>query len=159
MKRWLWLLGMIFWVALPVGASVQTQYPFADPGRAETFQTLINELRCLVCQNQNLADSHAPLAQDLRQQVYEQLQAGRSPEQIRDYLVQRYGDFILYDPPWQLNTLILWLAPLVLLFLGMASIVYRVKRPKPKVAPLSPAEQAKLHQELQHFKPMDTDSQ
>lgn len=82
------------------------------------LKALSEELRCLVCQNQTLADSNAELAIDLRNQVHEQIAAGRSDGQIRDYMVERYGDFVLYKPPVQGNTALLWGAPFGLLAIG-----------------------------------------
>jgi cytochrome c-type biogenesis protein CcmH len=91
---------------------------FASQQQQVRFDKLTQELRCLVCQNQNLADSDAPLAHDLRREVHEMLIAGRTNEQIKQFLVQRYGDFVLYRPPVQTNTYLLWLAPLILLLAG-----------------------------------------
>jgi cytochrome c-type biogenesis protein CcmH len=91
---------------------------FASQQQQERFDKLTQELRCLVCQNQNLADSDAPLAHDLRREVHEMLIAGRTNEQIKQFLVQRYGDFVLYRPPVQTNTYLLWLAPLILFLAG-----------------------------------------
>ena len=97
---------------------VQEPLLFANQQQQDRFNKLTEELRCLVCQNQNLADSDAPLAHDLRREVHEMVLAGRTNEQIKEFLVTRYGDFVLYRPPVQKNTYLLWLAPLVLLLLG-----------------------------------------
>jgi len=91
------------------------------PETEQRIRMLSEKLRCLVCQNQTLADSNAELAQDLRQQLREQVAAGRSDDQILDYLVQRYGDFVLYDPPFKATTVLLWVGPFVLL--GIAGLV------------------------------------
>lgn len=96
---------------------------FANAEQQARFNKLTTELRCLVCQNQNLADSDAPLAHDLRQELYEMMQSGLSDEQIKQFLVERYGDFVLYLPPVKGNTLLLWAAP-ALLLLGGAVVVY-----------------------------------
>ena len=99
-------------------ATIET-YEFATQQQTEDYLHLIKELRCLVCQNQNLAESNAPLAQDLRKQTAHLLgdqQLNR--EQVIDFMVQRYGDFVLYRPPVQANTSLLWLGPLLLLGLG-----------------------------------------
>ncbi len=98
--------------------SVQEPLVFANQQQQQRFDKLTQELRCLVCQNQNLADSDAPLAHDLRREVHQMLLAGRTNEQIKQFLVQRYGDFVLYRPPVQKNTYLLWLAPLMLLLAG-----------------------------------------
>ena len=96
---------------------------FANAEQQARFNKLTTELRCLVCQNQNLADSDAPLAHDLRQELYEMMQSGLSDDQIKQFLVERYGDFVLYLPPVKGNTLLLWAAP-ALLLLGGAVVVY-----------------------------------
>ncbi len=83
---------------------------------------LAGELRCLVCQNQSLADSHAPLALDLRQQIHQQLAQGRSEQQVVDFMVQRYGDFVLYEPPLNASTALLWFGPLLLLAAGLVAL-------------------------------------
>ena len=103
---------------------------------------LAEELRCLVCQNQTLADSHAELAVDLRRQIREQLKAGASEREVRDYMVQRYGDFVLYRPPFKATTLALWVGPFLLLALGAFLFWRRVAR-RPRQEPsLSEAERA-----------------
>ena len=83
---------------------------------------LAEELRCLVCQNQSLADSHAPLALDLRQQIHQQLAQGRSEQQVVDFMVQRYGDFVLYEPPLNASTALLWFGPMLLLAAGVVAL-------------------------------------
>jgi len=98
--------------------AVQEPLIFANQQQQERFNKLTEELRCLVCQNQNLADSDAPLAHDLRREVHEMVLAGRTNQQIKEFLVTRYGDFVLYRPPVQKNTYLLWLAPLGLLLIG-----------------------------------------
>ncbi len=94
------------------------------------YRELVRELRCTVCQNEPLESSNAPLAADLRQQVYEQILAGRSDFEIRQYMRDRYGDFVLYDPPFAGHTLILWLGPIALLLvaLGAGALVIRQRR-------------------------------
>lgn len=105
---------------------------------------LAAELRCLVCQNQTLADSNAPLAVDLRNQVREQMRQGRSEREIIDYMVARYGDFVLFRPPFKLTTLLLWTGPLLLLVAGLIALFYRLarRRAEPK-AELSDEERAR----------------
>ncbi|HEX4333064.1 MAG TPA: cytochrome c-type biogenesis protein [Usitatibacter sp.] len=93
-----------------------------DPAVEARLRALGEELRCLVCQNQTLADSSAPLAQDLRNEIRRMISQGRSDAEIRDYLVQRYGDFVLYRPPWKPTTLVLWLGPFLLL--GVGAVVF-----------------------------------
>jgi len=111
-------LVIVSFSAIAQYTSVQEPLVFANQQQQARFDKLTQELRCLVCQNQNLADSDAPLAHDLRREVHQMLLAGRTNEQIKQFLVQRYGDFVLYRPPVQKNTYLLWLAPLVLLLAG-----------------------------------------
>ena len=92
---------------------------------------LAHELRCLVCQNQTIADSNAPLAQDLRNQIREQLQDGKSEREVIDFMVARYGDFVLYRPPFKATTVTLWAGPFVLLALGAWLVVRRVRKKAP----------------------------
>jgi cytochrome c-type biogenesis protein CcmH len=108
----------------------------------QRIRELEEKLRCLVCQNQTLADSSAELAGDLRRQVLEQVKAGKSDEEIIDYLVQRYGDFVLYDPPFRTRTVLLWVGPFVLFALGAGILVFvlRRRRVAPEEAPLAPDE-------------------
>ena len=96
-----------------------SSYPLDNPRQEAQFEHLLKDLRCLVCQNQDLADSHAPLAKDLRQQVYEMVKEGKSDTEIRDYLTYRYGDFVLFKPPVKAMTYLLWFGPMVFLMLGV----------------------------------------
>ena len=115
--------------SLPAQIQVnQEPLVFDSPGQQERFNELTEELRCLVCQNQNLADSDAPLAHDLRDEIYKMMQAGRSNDEIKSFLVERYGDFVLYRPPVKGNTLVLWLAPALLLIGGAAFVGLSVRR-------------------------------
>jgi cytochrome c-type biogenesis protein CcmH len=92
---------------------------FNDPAMQDRYESLLEKLRCLVCQNENLAMSQADLAQDLREQIYHMMANGRSNQEIIDYLVARYGDFVLYDPPLQANTWLLWFGPFLFLLIGL----------------------------------------
>jgi len=92
------------------------------------LKRLAEELRCLVCQNQTIADSHADLAVDLRQEVREMLQKGMTPEQIRKYMTDRYGDFVLYRPPLKASTAVLWLGPAVLLAIALLALVLVIRK-------------------------------
>jgi cytochrome c-type biogenesis protein CcmH len=104
---------------------------------------LATELRCLVCQNQTLADSNAPLAVDLRNEIREQLKSGKSEQDVVDFMVARYGDFVLYRPPVKATTIALWAGPFVFLVLG-AWILWRVLRRRPAAErQLSDAERAR----------------
>ncbi len=102
-----------------IGAYGGQAQPMADDEALEArVQALSEQLRCLVCQNQSLADSHAPLALDLKAQVREQLRNGRDEAQVTNYMTQRYGDFVLYKPPFKLTTAILWAGPALLALIG-----------------------------------------
>ncbi len=113
---------------------------FNNPQDEATFYALVNELRCLVCQNQNIADSDADLAVDLRREIYAMINDGQSRSDILDFMVQRYGEFVLYKPRFSSKTLLLWLGPAFLLLLG-GFILYRttVNSRKPVEIPLDDA--------------------
>ena len=101
-----------------------------DPKQQEAYETLTKELRCLVCQNQTIADSNAELAGDLRRQVYEMLQQGKSREEIVQFMTDRYGDFVLYKPPFKGKTSLLWIAPVVFLVMGLITVFFFIRRKK-----------------------------
>lgn len=105
-------------------------YQFSSQNQKNRFNTLTTELRCLVCQNQNLAESNAPLASDLRDKVYSQVTQGKSNKEIIDYLVKRYGNFVIYKPPLNQNTLALWFGPFILLLGGILYLLYAIKQKK-----------------------------
>lgn len=109
-------------------APVQEPMIFDNQQQEDRFNQLTQELRCLVCQNQNLADSDAQLAHDLRAEVHEMLLAGNSNDEIKQFMVERYGDFVLYRPPVQQNTYLLWLAPLALLLIGALILRSNIKK-------------------------------
>ena len=124
-----------------------------DPALEERLRRMAGELRCLVCQNQSLADSNADLAIDLRNQVREQMRAGRSDAQIRDWLTQRYGDFVLYRPPLKTTTVLLWFGPVLLLVIAVTALVVTVRRRREQpAAELSDAERARA-EALLHTEP------
>ena len=113
------------WSAVAFGQASDVARP--DAGVEERLKALAEDLRCLVCQNQTIADSNAPLALDLRNQIRSQIAQGRSDAQIRDYMVERYGDFVLYRPPLRASTALLWGGPFVLLAVGIV-VFLRVTR-------------------------------
>ncbi len=138
------LLLSLFLLSQSVHAEIEV-YQFKTPELELRYQSLTEELRCLVCQNQNIADSHAELAQDLRRKVYEKLNAGDSNDQIIDYMTERYGDFVLYRPPFNLKTVILWLAPVLTLLIGGIGFWALLKRSETNaIEQLSDAEHAQL---------------
>ena len=109
----------------------------ADPELEKRVNAIAEELRCLVCQNQTLADSHAELAVDLKNQVREKVKQGMSERDIVDYMVARYGDFVLYRPPLKASTLLLWFGPGVLLVAGLVVLFTRLKRRRATAVPVA----------------------
>jgi len=103
---------------------------FDTPQQEEVYKVLIEEIRCLVCQNQTIADSNADLAKDLRRQVYEMLQQGKTKQQIADFMTQRYGDFVLYNPPFKAKTGLLWIGPIAFLLIGLIMLVLFTRKKK-----------------------------
>lgn len=110
------------------GAAVDIPFSFSNPAEERRYKELIAELRCLVCQNQSLADSNADLAQDLREEVYRMMQQGANDEDIISFLVARYGDFVLYRPPVKPTTYLLWFGPALLLLVGVVVMLRFVRR-------------------------------
>lgn len=122
-------ITFILLIGLAAAAWGKEAAPLADdPVLEQRLQALSAELRCLVCQNESLAASRADLAVDLRNQIRERMKQGQSDQEIVDYLVSRYGDFVLYRPPFKLTTMLLWLGPLLLLVAGLAALFYRLSR-------------------------------
>lgn len=103
---------------------------FDNPEQQAAYESLTSELRCLVCQNQTIADSNAELAADLRRQVYEMLQQGKSKQDIAQFMTDRYGDFVLYNPPFKLKTGLLWIGPVVFLLIGLIAVFLFARRKK-----------------------------
>ncbi|MBP9764427.1 MAG: cytochrome c-type biogenesis protein CcmH [Gammaproteobacteria bacterium] len=106
----------------------QDIYPFSDPNQRDLFSKIIHELRCSVCQNQNLSDSMAPLAVDLRNEIYQKVQSHYSESEIVEFVTHRYGEFVLYNPPLQWNTAFLWFGPVLILAMGFFLFSKYVKR-------------------------------
>lgn len=115
-------------VVLPEVRAADARPTSDDPALDQQVQHIANELRCLVCQNQTIADSHAELAVDLRKQVREQLKQGKSKQEIVDYMVNRYGDFVLYRPPVKAQTLLLWGGPFLLMAGGLFALLRHLRR-------------------------------
>jgi cytochrome c-type biogenesis protein CcmH len=139
------LLAMLLVSASGVSAYTLEEFNFDSPAQEAQFRDLVAKLRCLVCQNESLAGSQAELAQDLRNEVYEMMRAGQSQDEILAFLVDRYGDFVLYDPPLKPSTYLLWFGPFVLIGVG-AVVAFRTILTK-KQAPereVSEAERARL---------------
>ena len=125
------LLLSILFVANAVMAAGAAPDVAADTALEARVNAIAAELRCLVCQNQSLADSHAELALQLKGQVREQLQAGRNEQQVVAYMTQRYGDFVLYRPPFKATTVLLWAGPGLLLAIGIGVLAWNLRRKAP----------------------------
>ena len=144
-----WLLAMTLAGALLTAShahAAEAAPAGEDPALEERVTALAGELRCLVCQNQTIADSNATLALDLRNQIRTQIAQGRSDDQIRAYMVERYGEFVLYRPPFKATTVILWLGPLALLLVGAGVLwtVVRKRRPQMTTPEPSPGRRAEI---------------
>ena len=136
-------------LAADFAAAVEPGEMLKDPALEARARAISQEIRCLVCQNQSIDDSNADLAHDLRIIVRERLTAGNSDKQVKDYLVARYGDFVLLDPPLKTKTIILWAGPAAVLLLGTAIIAVAARRRRAVVAaPLSEEERRRLAQLL-----------
>lgn len=140
------LLLFVFFSTAPAFA-VQPDEMLADPALEARARALSKELRCLVCQNESIDDSAAPLAHDLRVLLRERLKKGDNDQQVIDFLVARYGEFVLLKPPFDWNTALLWLTPGLLLVLGAAGLILAARgrmRPTAPVMPLTAEESARL---------------
>lgn len=120
-----------------------------DPVKAARAVKLADKLRCLVCQNQTIADSNAELANDLRNQIREQIAAGRTDDEILAYMVQRYGDFVLYQPPFKATTVLLWAGPALLVFGGAFVLTRNLRRRQIAETPLSDEERSRAKRLLE----------
>jgi cytochrome c-type biogenesis protein CcmH len=121
---------MLLLLLLSPIANAVDAYQFNNPEQQAAYQSLVSELRCLVCQNQPIGDSNAELAADLRRQVYEMLQQGKSKADIQQFMTERYGDFVLYNPPFKAKTGLLWLGPVVFLVVGLIAVFLFTRRKK-----------------------------
>jgi len=115
-------------VFAPLVLAKEAVHMVEDPEMEKTVNAISDELRCLVCQNQTIADSSAPLAVDLKNQVRKMVETGQSQDDIIDYMVQRYGDFVRYRPPMKASTLLLWIGPFLLLLIGIAVLVINLRK-------------------------------
>ncbi|MEP7295988.1 MAG: cytochrome c-type biogenesis protein [Burkholderiales bacterium] len=128
-RRWQRWLGLVWLCALSSFAAANEAAPAAqDPATEARMVRIASELRCLVCQNQTIADSHAGLAEDLRRELREMVNRGDSDEQIVKYMTDRYGDFVLYRPPLKATTALLWFGPAVLLVGGLTTLGIVLRR-------------------------------
>jgi len=126
MRRW---LPIVLLLLLPLGVQAAVEVlDFKTPEAEASYNKLIKELRCLVCQNQDLADSNADLAKDLRHKTYLMINEGKSEQEILEYMVDRYGEFVLYRPRLELTTVLLWFGPFLLLVLGVFLVLRTIRR-------------------------------
>ena len=135
-------------------------FKFDTKAEEQHFKDLIEELRCLVCQNQSLVDSDAELAHDLRAEVYDMIQAGKSDDEIVEFLVERYGDFVLYNPPIKPANYLIWFGPFVLLLIAAIILLRSVRRQKrTAVTDITPEERARLDAALGNTPPQQDKQQ
>jgi len=144
-------IALTLWMLLfawPAAAVIET-YEFSEPGLEVRYRALTQELRCPKCQNQNIADSNAPISQDLRRLLHQQLEAGDSDREILEFMVARYGEFVRYRPAFNSATAILWLAPGLLLLGGAGGLLMLLRGRKQSPAQLDSDDQARLTALLQ----------
>jgi len=146
MRRLVQIVLLLALLAPGVAAAVTPDEMLKDPALETRARALSREIRCMVCQNQSIDSSEAPLAHDLRVLVRQRLVAGDSDQQVLDYLVARYGEFVLLKPPLELHTLLLWGAPPAVLLAGLIGLLLMARRRRPTLEPqnLTPEEQKKL---------------
>ena len=150
------VIGLMLALTAGAGAIVFEQRDFDDAAQLARYKTLIRELRCLVCQTQNLADSDADLAADLRREVQRMILEGKSDEDVIDFMVARYGDFVLYRPPLKAKTVLLWSGPFVLGLGALVLLLMHLRRRAAERAtptPLSDDERARLQSLLDSEEP------
>jgi len=147
MKRF---LAMLLMAAAAFSANAATEPTLVDPVAQKRLVDLSAQLRCLVCQNQSIAESNAELAVDLRNQINEQIKAGKSDREIVDFMTTRYGDFVLYRPPFKATTVLLWVGPLALLLIATFALFRTLKSRRARVEdhPLTDAERAEAQRLL-----------
>jgi cytochrome c-type biogenesis protein CcmH len=145
MKLWFFVLILL----ISAQGFAIDDHQLANPEQQKTYEIIISELRCLVCQNQTIADSNAELASDLRRQVFEMLQQGKSKDDIVQFMTDRYGDFVLYNPPLKTKTALLWLGPIAFLITGFIMIFWFIRRKKTaEIMPIDKKKQDKIRRLL-----------
>lgn len=132
-----WLIALLF-VCTPLAWAVDATPPFPDPAQQARYERLVRDLRCLVCQNESVADSNAMLAADLRREVRDLMVAGKSDDEIRAFMTERYGDFVLYRPPLVPRTWLLWATPALFLAAALFA-VFRIVSRRARAARADPA--------------------
>ena len=148
MKLFRWLLLSVALCSAVAWGVIET-YEFSSPALEARYKALSQELRCPKCQNQNIADSNAPISRDLRAIVHEKLETGATDSEIIDFLVDRYGEFVRYRPGLDRNTLWLWSAPLILLLMAMAVVLLQIRRDR--ASAMSPVQEARAEALRQKF--------
>jgi cytochrome c-type biogenesis protein CcmH len=156
--RSLILLCLLVFSLPPLQASTLAEYTFDDPKKHDEFRDVIEQMRCLVCQNESLAGSNADLAVDLRNEIYEMMKQGQGQDEVVKFMVARYGDFVLYDPPLKPTTYPIWFGPLIIFIVGALVLVRILKRKsQSREADLSDEERQRLANLLnQSTDPRDT---
>ena len=148
------ILAYLIFSMLIVNVNGQTflvdEKTFTDDSNQLRYDTLMEELRCLVCQNQSLADSGAGLAQDLRKKVVTMIENGSNDQEIKDYMVQRYGEFILYRPRLNYSTIMLWFGPFILLIVAIGIIVRIIRSSQPSQTNQEVSSEKKIHHDGEH---------
>lgn len=124
------LLLILVLYGVPLLTQAIDTHTFNNPEQQAAYESLTSELRCLVCQNQTIADSNAELAKDLREEIFEMLRQGKSKQEIIQFMTERYGDFVLYKPPFNAITSLLWLAPALFLIIGLITIISFIRAKK-----------------------------
>ena len=148
MKLFRWLLLSVALCSAVAWGVIET-YEFSSPALEARYKALSQELRCPKCQNQNIADSNAPISRDLRAIVHEKLETGATDSEIIDFLVDRYGEFVRYRPGLDRNTLWLWSAPLILLLMALAVVLLQIRRDR--ASAMSPVQEARAEALRQKF--------
>lgn len=139
----LWLLISVLLFSGTALAAIDA-YTFSSPQQEQQYRQLTQSLRCPKCQNNNIADSNAMIASDMRLKVYQLLQQGQTPDQVKQYMVARYGNFVSYQPPFEPSTLILWAGPLLFVIVGGMMIILRSRRSRAQPNELDDDEQQRL---------------
>jgi len=147
MKKLIVIFSLL--LSMPILEAAVEVKPFENPEYEQRYKNLINEFRCVVCQNQNIADSNAALAKDLRKQVFKMINAGKSDEEIMMFMVTRYGDFVLYRPQFNSMTFLLWVGPFIIFIIGLYFLISFIhQRKEAVVTELSHKEKEKIKQLL-----------
>lgn len=128
MRSWVLFVGCLLLMMSRLVWSIDSEPAFTDPILEHRYEHLLQEIRCLQCMNENIANSDAPLAADFRRQIHSKVAEGKNEGQIIQYMINRYGDFVLYDPPLQTNTWLLWLGPFLLLGIAFIVVIIVVRR-------------------------------